>query len=127
MNEQLYKLLQKAREDAELRKRIWAVKEAKDPALALCELCTAEGFPLTVGGLFSEQEEFFCNLLRSCNGSAVQPLDGWDDPFDMFFAAMDVMGNGQDYVLAHFQQRNLSAINAINSELVGLPLWLLMV
>ena len=52
MNEQLYKLLQKAREDAELRKRIWAVKEAKDPALALCELCTAEGFPLTVGGLF---------------------------------------------------------------------------
>ena len=24
MNEQLYKLLQKAREDAELRKRIWA-------------------------------------------------------------------------------------------------------
>lgn len=58
MNEQLYKLLQKAREDAELRKRIWAVKEAKDPALALCELCTAEGFPLTVGGLFSEQEEF---------------------------------------------------------------------
>ena len=72
MNEQLYKLLQKAREDAELRKRIWAVKEAKDPALALCELCTAEGFPLTVGGLFSEQEEFFCNLFRSCNGSAVQ-------------------------------------------------------
>ena len=31
MNEQLYKLLQKAREDAELRKRIWAVKEAKAP------------------------------------------------------------------------------------------------
>ena len=86
MNEQLYKLLQKAREDAELRKRIWAVKEAKDPALALCELCTAEGFPLTV-----EQEEFFCNLFRSCNGSAVQPLDGWDDPFDMFFAAMEAL------------------------------------
>ena len=84
MNEQLYKLLQKAREDAELRKRIWAVKEAKD-------LCTAEGFPLTVGGLFSEQEEFFCNLFRSCNGSAVQPLDGWDDPFDMFFAAMEAL------------------------------------
>ena len=85
----------KAREDAELRKRIWAVKEAKDPALALCELCTAEGFPLTVGGLFSEQEEFFCNLFRSCNGSAVQPLDGWDDPFDMFFAAMEGVGRNK--------------------------------
>ena len=44
MNEQLYKLLQKAREDAELRKRIWAVKEAKDPALALCELCVDCGW-----------------------------------------------------------------------------------
>ena len=35
MNEQLYKLLQKAREDAELRKRIWAVKEAKVAVMAV--------------------------------------------------------------------------------------------
>ena len=91
MNEKLYQLLQKAELDLELRKRIWAAKDAKDPALALCELCTAEGFPLTVGELFSEQEEFFCNLFRSCNGSAVDPLDGWDDPFEMFFAALEAL------------------------------------
>ena len=91
MNEKLYQLLQKAELDFELRKRIWAAKDAKDPALALCELCTAEGFPLTVGQLFSEQEEFFCNLFRSCNGSAVDPLDGWDDPFEMFFAALEAL------------------------------------
>lgn len=91
MNEQLYQLLQRAREDFALRARIWATKEEKDPALALCALCTAEGFPLTVGGLFAEGEEFFCNLFRSCNGSAVQPLDGWDDPYDMFFAAMEAL------------------------------------
>lgn len=91
MNEKLYQLLQKAEKDMELRKRIWTTKDANDPALALCELCTAEGFPLTVGELFAEGEEFFCNLFRSCNGSAVQPLDGWDDPYDMFFAAMEVL------------------------------------
>ena len=91
MNEKLYQLLQKAELDFELSKRIWAAKDAKDPALALCELCTAEGFPLTVGQLFSEQEEFFCNLFRSCNGSAVDPLDGWDDPFEMFFAALEAL------------------------------------
>lgn len=89
MNEQLYQLLQRAEQDFALRERIWATKKEKDPALALCELCTAEGFPLTVGELFAEGEEFFCNLFRSCNGSAVQPLDGWDDPYDMFFAAME--------------------------------------
>ena len=38
MNEKLYQLLQKAELDFELRKRIWAAKDAKDPALALCEL-----------------------------------------------------------------------------------------
>ena len=91
MNEQLYKLLQKAGQDAALRERILQTRTAADPALALCELCTAEGFPLTVGGLFAEGEEFFCNLFRSCNGSAVQPLDGWDDPLDMFFAAMEAL------------------------------------
>ena len=91
MIEKLYQLLQKAELDFTLRKRIWAAKDAKDPALALCELCTAEGIPLTVGQLFSEQEEFFCNLFRSCNGSAVDPLDGWDDPFEMFFAALEAL------------------------------------
>lgn len=91
MNEKLYQLLQKAASDAVLRAKIWAAKEAKDPALVLCELCTAEGIPLTVGELFSEQEEFFCNLFRSCNGSAVDPLDGWDDPFDMFYAALKAL------------------------------------
>lgn len=40
MNEKLYQLLQKAELDFELRKRIWEAKDAKDPALALCELCT---------------------------------------------------------------------------------------
>ena len=58
MNEQLYKLLKEAREDAELRKRIWTVKEAKDTALALCALCHAERFQLTGGGLSYEQEDF---------------------------------------------------------------------
>ena len=91
MNEKLYQLLQKAAEDAALRAKIWAAKDAKDPALALCGLCTEAGIPLTVGELFSEQEEFFCNLFRSCNGSAVDPLDGWDDPFEMFYAALKAL------------------------------------
>ena len=58
MNEKLYQLLQKAELDFELRKRIWAAKDAKDPALALCELCTAEGFPLTVVSCFPNRKNF---------------------------------------------------------------------
>ena len=35
MNEQLWKLLQKARTDAALRQRIWETQKDDDPALAL--------------------------------------------------------------------------------------------
>lgn len=91
MNEQLWKLLQKARKDDALRQRIWATREEKDPALALCLLAEAEGFPVTVGELFAEGEEFCSNLLKSCNGGASDPIDGWQDGYDMFFASMEAL------------------------------------
>lgn len=91
MNEQLWKLLQKARADDALRQKIWATKNMEDPALALCRLATEEGFPLTVGALFAEGEEFCSNLLKSCNGGASDPIDGWQDAYDMFFASMEAL------------------------------------
>ena len=67
-------------------------KEA-DPALALCTLATEKGFPITVGELFGEGEEYTSNLLKSCNGGASYPLDGWEDAYDLFFASLDALKN----------------------------------
>lgn len=91
MNEQLWKLLQKAKDDDLLRQKIWATKANVDPALALCRLATEEGFPLAVGELFAEGEEFCSNLLKSCNGGASDPIDGWQDAYDIFFASMEAL------------------------------------
>lgn len=91
MNEQLWKLLQKARADAALRQKIWETRKDKDPALALCLLAEAEGFPVSVGELFAEGEEFCSNLRKSCNGGASEPIEGWQDGYDMFFASMEAL------------------------------------
>ncbi len=91
MNEQLWKLLQKARTDAALRQKIWETKADRDPALALCLLAGAEGFPISVGELFAEGEEFCSNLRKSCNGGASEPIEGWQDGYDMFFASMEAL------------------------------------
>ncbi len=91
MNEQLWKLLQKAKTDGTLRQRIWGTRKDDDPALALCLLAEAEGFPVSVGELFAEGEEFCSNLRKSCNGGASEPIEGWQDGYDMFFASMEAL------------------------------------
>lgn len=91
MNENLWKLLEFAKTDLYLRQEIWATQNEKDPALALCNLSTEKGFPITVGALFAEGEEYTSNLLKSCNGGASYPLDGWEDSYDLFFAALKAL------------------------------------
>lgn len=59
----------------------------------LCTLATEKGFPITVGELFGEGEEYTSNLLKSCNGGASYPLDGWEDAYDLFFASLDALKN----------------------------------
>ena len=88
MNESLWKLLEQAKTDFHLRQEIWETQNKADPALALCNLATEKGFPLTVGALFAEGEEYTSNLLKSCNVGASYPLDGWEDSYDLFFAAL---------------------------------------
>ena len=47
MNEELWKLLQKAKKDAALRRKIWETQQKADPTLALCELATELDCPVT--------------------------------------------------------------------------------
>ncbi len=68
-------------------------RNAKDPVLAFCELATEQGFAITVGELFAEGEEYFSNLLKSCNGGATYPREGWDDSYEMFFASLERIKN----------------------------------
>ena len=88
MNSILDDLLIAARNDDDLRKALMASSEADDPMADFCKTATEAGFPLTVGDLFADGEEYTSNLLKSCNGGAEYPIDGWEDSYEMFLAAL---------------------------------------
>lgn len=89
MNDSLTELLKKAKNDKELRERIYATRNDRNPVNALCVLSTSEGFPITAAELIYEGEESCAEMLRSVNGGGVEAPEGWDDLYEMFFAALD--------------------------------------
>ncbi|MDD6396174.1 MAG: hypothetical protein PUB37_08380 [Firmicutes bacterium] len=89
MNEILGKLLKAAMHDDSLRRALINTRSAHDPAAAFCQCACEMGYPITVGELFSMGQEFNDTMLRSVNGGGVEGPDGWDDAYDMFFAALD--------------------------------------
>lgn len=88
MEDILSQLLAAAREEEALRKRLLATREAKDPLSAFCEEAGKAGFPITVGELVAVGEEYASNLHKSVNGGAEYPMEGWDDAYEMFLAAL---------------------------------------
>ena len=88
MEEKLSALLTAARKDDALRARLLATREAKDPLLAFCQEAEKAGSPITIGELVAIGEEYASNLHKSVNGGAEYPMEGWDDAFEMFLAAL---------------------------------------
>ena len=89
MNDSLTLLLEKAKNDKQLKDRIYATRSDRNPVNALCSLATSEGFPITAAELIDEGETSCAMMLRSVNGGGVEALEGWDDLYEMFFAALD--------------------------------------
>ncbi len=89
MNDSLTGLLAKAKSDLQLKQRIYETRNDPNPVNALCVLATAEGFPITAAELINDSEQSCAAMLRSVNGGGVEAPDGWDDLYEMFFAALD--------------------------------------
>lgn len=87
----LEKIISVATADNDFRKKLLETKKAADPAEALCQLCSKYEFELSIGELFAYGEEYGDNLRKSVNGGATDPIEGWDDSFDLFFAALEGM------------------------------------
>ena len=88
MNETLARLLDAAREDSLLREELLASEKAKDPMSAFCKAAQEAGFTVTVGELFAMGQEYTDNLLKSVNGGAEYPMEGWEDTYELFLAAL---------------------------------------
>lgn len=90
MNDALWELLEKAKTDAGLRKKLWASRKAEDPSSALCEVSTEFGCPVEVGQLFEDGQSYLSALSKGCIG-ATEPREEWGDEYGLFFASLEVM------------------------------------
>ncbi|MBQ2833420.1 MAG: hypothetical protein IJN79_01050 [Clostridia bacterium] len=90
MNDILIALRDRALRDESFRLALLATRTAEDPLSALCDFAVAHGYPLSIGDIISDGEEFCCNQMKSTNGGNPMPYDcfGFDDAYEMFFLSI---------------------------------------
>lgn len=92
INDNLYNLLEQARTNKEIRFKILQAKTATDPMLRLCQIATDLGFPLTVGEIAEQGEEYMCNLSDGRMG-VTEPMEIFGDVLGQFFASIEAMNH----------------------------------
>lgn len=89
MNEKLVKIIEEARHNQSIKEKFLETRNAVYPMDEFCKVATAMGYNMTVGELFAMGEEYSSNLLKSCNGGAVYPMDEWSDWYEDFFTSLN--------------------------------------
>ncbi len=91
MNKNLISVQELAIKNPEIKKRFIETKSSKEPLDSFCKLCCELGFPISIGELLADGEEFCSAMLRSVNGGGVEtPDDLWQDSYSLFFAAIEM-------------------------------------
>ena len=81
--EMLEKLQHRAHQDPELREELLATRKEEDPLGAFCRKCRELGYEIYEMELVSAGEEFYAG------GENSPLLDGQDDAYELFFAALE--------------------------------------
>ncbi|WP_313528170.1 hypothetical protein [Anaerotignum sp.] len=92
LSDGLFELLEKAKKDSNLRKKILETKKAEDPELALCELATELGCAVTVGEIYQQGQRYLSDMLDGCLGVS-EPFKKWGDTYEQFFASIEGLEN----------------------------------
>lgn len=85
---ELNRLLYDARHNTELKDKLLATRNAKDPMNEFCKVSQDLGYNITIGGLFALGQDMNDSKLRSVNGGGVDGIDGWDDAYETFFYSL---------------------------------------
>ena len=91
VRETLEQLKHKARRDPELKERLLATRNSKEPLSAFCDVSTREGLPITEMELVMLGEETYAEIRRSTNGGGENsPLLQWeDDYYELFLSGLE--------------------------------------
>lgn len=87
-NDGLFQLLEKAKDDKTIVRKILSTKNADDPMKRLCEVSTELGFPVTIGDIVQCGEEYLCNLSDGRMG-VTEPMKQFGDTYEQFMASME--------------------------------------
>ena len=92
--EMLDKVQQDAQKDEELRLRLLASRQNKEPLKAFCTVCQQYGYPVYPMEVIDAGEEFHAAMKRSTNGGGENSpkLDGEDDFYELFLASLKQVG-----------------------------------
>ena len=88
INISLEQLMRKAKADSDLKARLIATENHKEPVEEFCNIATEVGCPIAMGELLALNETFCNNLLKSTNGGATYPIDDWADTYEQFICSL---------------------------------------
>ena len=86
--QELARLLKDAKQDKALKAKLIATRSTENPVEDFCALARSMGYEIEAGKLFALGLEQNDAKLRSVNGGGVNPIDGWDDAYEQFFAEL---------------------------------------
>lgn len=88
--EMLQELQNKALHEEELRNRILATEQEKDPLDAFSKICIEMGYEIYPMDIIIAGEESYAAMRRSTNGGGENAplLDGEDDFYELFLAVL---------------------------------------
>ncbi|MBQ5399428.1 MAG: hypothetical protein IIU14_08365 [Ruminococcus sp.] len=79
---EMQRLLQKAKENEQIRQRLLQTKSAPDPLKAFCDEARDMGFEIYLGELFAYGMTMNDAKLRATNGGGSFEIEGWNDLYE---------------------------------------------
>lgn len=95
ITEKLDELLAKAALDGELRDKLLATRDSKNPLADFCDIATSAGIQISVMDMVNQGEEFYAEIKRSTNGGGENSpdLDFQNDEHSIFMMRLEGLKN----------------------------------
>ena len=96
ITEKLDELLDKAKENPELTRKLLDTKNSDNPVAEFCKIATENGFEMSVMDMINQGEEFYAEIKRSTNGGGENSpdLDFQNDEYSIFMMRLEGIAKG---------------------------------
>ena len=91
ITEKLDLLLERAKMDSELKRRLLDTRKSDNPLDDFCKIATENGFAMSVMDMINQGEEFYAEIKRSTNGGGENSpdLDYQNDEYSIFMMRLE--------------------------------------